>query len=61
MDIETQPERPAQIRPETEIEVILQAQQWNAVLMAISKQPYELAAPLMNAIQSQCIAKAGVT
>jgi hypothetical protein len=62
MDIDVQPERPVQINPTTRIEIVLEAQTWNAVLTAISKAPlsYEFTAPLMNAIQQQCMAKAEV-
>jgi hypothetical protein len=61
MNMEQQAEHQAQIAPTTRIEVVLEAQQWNAVMAAISKQPYEFAAPLINAIQQQCMAKVGVT
>lgn len=38
----------------TMIEVVMTAQQWNAVLTYLAEGPYKLVAPLVNDIQRQC-------
>ncbi len=37
------------------IEVTLSAQQWNAIMAMLAKQPYEMSAQFIQAIQSQCM------
>lgn len=44
------------IEPETQIPVTLSAQQWNLVLAQLADGPYRLVAPILNAIQQQCMA-----
>ena len=58
MDQQVSPSQPVAIAPEEKIEIVLQAQQWNGVLMALTKQPYEFSAPLIEAIRAQCVARA---
>jgi hypothetical protein len=41
------------IAPNTPLAVTLEAQQWNNVMAALVKAPYELAAPLIQAISTQ--------
>ena len=53
MDQQVSPSQPVAIAPEEKIEIVLQAQQWNGVLMALTKQPYEFSAPLIEAIRAQ--------
>jgi hypothetical protein len=41
------------VSPNTPFNVTLEAQQWNGVVAALIKAPYELAAPLIQAITNQ--------
>ena len=41
------------IAPNTPLNVTLEAQQWNGVMSALVKAPYEMAAPLIQAISEQ--------
>lgn len=41
------------IAPNTPLQVRLEAQQWNGVMAALVKAPYEMAAPLIQAISEQ--------
>lgn len=41
--------------PDDRIEVSLKAQEWNTVMAALSDAPYRVAAPLIEAIRSQCM------
>jgi hypothetical protein len=51
--MQTQP-----VSPTHPFTVNLEAQQWNAVLAAISEAPYRVAAPLVQAISEQLQAQA---
>jgi len=42
--------------PQQPLTVTLEAQQWNAVMALLSEGPYRIAAPLIEAIQRQCMA-----
>ena len=42
------------LEPNTQIHIILNAQQWNTVLLQLAEGPYRVVAPLMEAIQRQC-------
>jgi hypothetical protein len=46
------------VPPALVMSVRMQAQQWNMVLAALAKTPYETAAPLIQAIQDQLEAQA---
>ncbi len=37
------------------IEVTLSAQQWQVIMSLLAKQPYEVCAQFIHAIQSQCM------
>jgi hypothetical protein len=39
----------------TQIAVMLRAQEWNTLMALIAEGPYKLAAPLIAAIQQQCM------
>jgi len=41
------------VQADAQMTVVLQAQQWNGVLGALAKAPYEVAAPLIQAIGEQ--------
>jgi hypothetical protein len=41
------------ISPTTQLNISLEAQQWNGVMAALVKAPYELAAPLIQSISNQ--------
>jgi hypothetical protein len=41
------------ISPTTQLNISLEAQQWNGVMAALVKAPYELAAPLIQSISQQ--------
>jgi hypothetical protein len=41
------------VSPNTPLAVTLEAQQWNGVISALVKAPYELAAPLIQSITQQ--------
>jgi hypothetical protein len=43
--------------PPKQIVITLDAGQWNAVLSALAKQPYEFSAPLIEAIRMQAMAQ----
>jgi hypothetical protein len=43
----------APIPPDTPLTVTLEAQQWNAVIAALSEAPFRIAAPLIQAITGQ--------
>jgi len=45
------------IDPNTNINVMLSAAQWNLVLGQLSEGPYRLVAPILQAIQQQCMAQ----
>lgn len=45
------------IDPNTNIAVMLNAAQWNTVLGQLSEGPYRLVAPILQAIQQQCMAQ----
>ena len=42
--------------PEQPLTVILAASQWNAVMALLAEAPYRISAPLIQAIQQQCMA-----
>lgn len=44
---------PEPVAPNAPFTVTLEAQQWNGVMGALVKAPYELAAPLIQAITGQ--------
>lgn len=44
------------IDPNTQISVTLNANQWNTVLLQLAEGPYNRVAPLLTAIQQQCVA-----
>ena len=44
--------------PTHPLTVTLEAQQWEAVMRVLAKSPYEVVAPLIHAIQQQCMAAA---
>jgi hypothetical protein len=39
----------------TQIAVMLRAQEWNTLMALIAEGPYKIAAPLIAAIQQQCM------
>ena len=39
----------------TKLTVVLEAQQWDAVLNVLAEGPYRVTAPLIAAIQQQCV------
>ena len=41
--------------PQQPITVTLEAQHWDVVMRAMAKAPYEIVAPLIQAIQQQCM------
>ena len=41
--------------PTQPLTVTLEAQHWDAVMRAMAKAPYEIVAPLIQAIQQQCM------
>lgn len=41
----------------TQINVTLNATQWNTVLIQLAEGPYRVVAPLLTAIQQQCMAQ----
>jgi hypothetical protein len=41
------------VSPNAPLTVVLEAQQWNGVMAALVKAPYEMAAPLIQAIGNQ--------
>jgi hypothetical protein len=41
------------VSPNTPFNVTLEAQQWNGVIAALIKAPYELSAPLIQSITNQ--------
>ena len=43
------------IEPITPIPVTLRAQEWNTLMALLAEGPYKLAAPLIAAIQQQCM------
>jgi hypothetical protein len=45
--------QPLQLQADANYAVTLQAIQWNGVLQALAKAPYEVAAPLIQAIGEQ--------
>jgi hypothetical protein len=49
------------IPPNTQLNVTLDAQQWNGVLAALSDAPYKVAAPLIQAMTEQLQAQAQMT
>jgi hypothetical protein len=42
--------------PQQPLTVILEAAQWNAVMALLAEGPYRISAPLIQAIQQQCMA-----
>jgi hypothetical protein len=42
--------------PSQPLTVTLEAQQWNAVMALLAEGPYRISAPLIQAIQQQCMA-----
>jgi hypothetical protein len=42
--------------PQQPLTVTLEAQQWNAVMALLAEGPYRISAPLIQAIQQQCMA-----
>jgi hypothetical protein len=45
------------MEPTDKLDVTLQAQEWEAVMRAMAKAPYEIVAPLIGEIQRQCVAQ----
>ena len=43
-------------QPEDKVSIVLEAQQWNAVIAVLSKGPYEVVAPLIQEINQQAAA-----
>ena len=43
--------------PQQPLTVTLEAQQWNAVMALLAEGPYRISAPLIQAIQQQCMAQ----
>jgi len=41
------------VEPNQQISITLEAQQWNTVLQQLAKGPYEVVAPLMQAVATQ--------
>lgn len=41
--------------PQQPLTVTLEAQQWNAVMALLAEGPYRISAPLIQAIQQQCM------
>lgn len=44
------------MNPQQPLTVILEAAQWNAVMALLAEGPYRISAPLIQAIQQQCMA-----
>jgi hypothetical protein len=44
---------PQPVQADAMLTIVLQAQQWNMVLQALSEAPYKIAAPLVQAIGEQ--------
>ena len=43
--------------PQQSLTVTLEAQAWNQVMALLAEGPYRISAPLIQAIQTQCVAQ----